>query len=398
MVRNFFISSLLFLTILFCPQMAKGQEKFSFKSFQNTFKKEIAEKSQKIRKKKDINSYNFMSLRKELGALNAMIVKTQDSTLINEQILLINNLMDQAKQSDQIKKNRYKYKDNYKGWIVTNSNKRNQSTRYKEVPLFESYSFFYIAQFLYILKQNGWVEKSLKNKSWWNKTLNFIENNEWEKWYSRSIRPKGNHYWYFLRGRTHMGSHWAGIAMYLQKLTRDSRVYRQAKKLQQDYDKLLRRNLKPNPDHPSAYIWHSTYDDVEGTGASEADKAIIQDVSHGNHVVSYIVAAYEMGDGNWTRDDVSKLANTVKKVIYNSETNTFYDDVDGTASRSRPGWGNFVGDGWVKLTKYDKKVYKIFKKFATQEHCYNGRYVPGNYLLRKYNQKLQYLANFSAAK
>src|SRR5690625_2633803 len=158
------------------------------------------------------DSYQFMSLRKYLGGLNTIINQTKDTSLIKEQILIIDNLIKTAQTSNVIAHSK-KYKDNYKGWI---SKSKHESI---EIPLYESYSFIYITEFLYILDKIGWKNETVQNKNWWNGTLEFIENNEWKKWRERSYKAKRKYNWYFLRGRTHMGSHWAGLALYLNKLT-----------------------------------------------------------------------------------------------------------------------------------------------------------------------------------
>ena len=110
-----------------------------------------------------------------------------------------------------------------------------------------------------------------------------------------------------------MGSHWAGLAMYLNTLTSNKQIQSQTAILIQQYDTLLKRNLNKSQD---GYIWNSTYDNVEGTFAADTHKNIIQDVSHGNHVVSYIVAAYEFGNNNWTLADIHKLCYTLKEYVY----------------------------------------------------------------------------------
>lgn len=330
-----------------------------------------------VRKSKSGNAYTFMSLRSYLGGLNTLIKNTNSEYYINKQRMIIDNIVSSSQLSKNINNNKSPYNDEYRGWVSMKKN----GTYHQEIPLYESYSFFYITQFLHILKENGWKNQSQDNREWWRQTLSFIEKNEWRKWYERSYKPKGNHYWYFLRGRTHMGSHWAGVAMYLKEMTTDSRVKEQCEKLQKDYDLLLKRNLKPNPKYPSAYIWNSTYDNTEGTGASETKPSIIQDVSHGNHVVSYIVAAYELGDKNWSLEDIHKLSNTFKKVIYDKKNNAFADNVDGSVDPGRPGWGHFVADGWVKLSQYDKEVLEMFKRYAD------------NKMIKKYNRGLQLKAS-----
>jgi hypothetical protein len=102
---------------------------------------------------------------------------------------------------------------------------------------------------------------------------------------------------------------------------------------------------------------------MEGTFAVSSPKNIIQDVSHGNHVVSYIIAAYEFGNKNWTLADIHKLSYTLKKFMYDRQNNMFHDNVDVSSDENRPGWGNFVADGWVKLAAYDEAVKDIFQMF-----------------------------------
>lgn len=338
-----------------------------------------------VRKSKSGNAYVFMEMRSYLGGLNNLILKTNNERYINKQRNLIDNIIKSSKKSAAIKNNR-SYNDTFKGWIATKPNKRNQSTLNKEIPLFESYSFFYITQFLYIMKENGWLNQSKDNRVWWEQTLSFIEKNEWTKWYERSYKAFHTYYGTFLRSRTHMGSHWAGVAMYLEKMTTDPAVKEQCKKLKNDYDLLLKRNLKSNPKYPSAYIWNSTYDNTDGTDAPETEPSIVQDVSHGNHVVSYIVAAHELGNKNWSIVDINKLCNTFKKVIYDQKNNTFADKVDGSVDSNRPGWGHFVADGWVKLSRYDNEVLEIFQRSLDNE------------LIKKYNVGLQLKASLMTCK
>src|SRR5690606_27986256 len=132
-----------------------------------------------------------------------------------------------------------------------------------------------------------------------------------------------NHY--FLRNRTHMGSHWAGIAMYLGEITNNEQIVKQTNEVQRQYDMLLKRNLQLKK---GAYVWNSTYDDVRGTDAGKGKAIVIQDGSHGNHVVAYVVAAYELGNKNWTKKDLKRLSKTVPRIMYNKKTNSFADKVD----------------------------------------------------------------------
>jgi len=177
-----------------------------------------------------------------------------------------------------------------------------------------------------------------------------------------------------------MGSHWAGIAMYLNKMSKNNIIITQTYELMQHYDLLLKRNLKKSK---GAYIWHSTYDDISGTDAQSSEQEIIQDVSHGNHVLAYVTSAYELKNTNWKKKDIKAFSNTLVKIMYNSKSNLFSDKVDGSSDPSRPSWGNNVGDGWAKLAEYNKKASNIFLKFSKNET-----------VIKKYGQELQFKANF----
>lgn len=317
------------------------------------------------------DSYGFMALRQHLGALNEIIKQTKDEQLILKQINLIDNLITSATRSDKIANSTYELKDSFQAWTA----KQPANIINTEVPLFESYSFFYVAEFLHLLKVNGWVNKSEKNRMWWNRTVRFLEHDIWTKWRSRSYRTNKMYNQIFLRSRTHMGSHWAGIALYLREISNNDSIKVQATELISQYDRLLRRNLELRN---GAYVWNSTYNDVTGTDAIRSAEVIVQDVSHGNHVISYVISAYELGNKNWRLDDLNRFSKTLT-MLYDGAANAFADNVDGSADPSRPGWGNFVGDGWVKLGRYNREAAGVLLKFSRNKK-----------LLKRYYQTLQF--------
>lgn len=322
------------------------------------------------------NSRDLISLRRFLGGNNVLYEKTRDSEVLNFQRILINNVIDISKPSNENKNKKANFKDNFRGWTSKTKNKHlNQ-----EIVLFESYSFFYITQFLYLIKESGWVDKSQENQNWWNNAIEFIEKNVWEKWYTRGLSTYGVENRLFFRSRTHMGSHWAGIAMYLLKISSNEKAKQQYKKVLSDYDLILKENLRINPKVKNAYVWNSTYDRVLNTNAITSERANVQDVYHGNHVISYIIAAFELNSGPWNTDDLKSLSNTLKAVIYNQKNGTFADYVDGTNYNSKDSRkGDYLGDGWVKLAKYDNELKELLIKLST-----NKQYV------EKYNQDLQF--------
>src|SRR5699024_1179666 len=205
-----------------------------------------------VQRSKSSDAYQLMVLRRDFGTISEMKSRSKDAYWINKGVTLIDNIINTAQISKLIEGNQT-HKDNYKGWISLIKDRE----YHKEVPLYESYSFFYITQFLYTLKKIGWTEKSETNNVWWNNSLKFIEENIWNKWLERSYKLKGKNYWYFLRQSTHMGSHWAGIAMYLGAITSNSEIKKQTAEVQQQYDLLLKRNMKTVN---NAYVWNSTYD------------------------------------------------------------------------------------------------------------------------------------------
>lgn len=324
---------------------------------------------------KSADSYRFISLRATLGALNAVIAESNDTNIINLQKKLVDNIVNSAEVSSSIS-NSKGFHDEFKGWISRTQNKAFEH----EVPLYESYVSVYIAQFLYLIKEMEWRTLSLENDLWYLKTVAFLEHHIWKKWYTRATRVYQSPNRYFLRSRLHMGANWAGFALFLEKMTNNPVVEKQCHKLYTDFDLLLKRNLRTYSSN--SWIWNSNYEVVVGTGAIRTVPAEIQDVSHGNHVISYVVEAFEIGNENWELNHLEKFCNTLKYKIYNPVDQAFSDNVDGTSNRSRPGWGNFVADGWIKLTKYDKQVSEIFEEFLSSR------------LAKKYNQELQLMFNY----
>src|SRR5690554_800070 len=75
------------------------------------------------------NSYDFMSLRKYIGALNVMIKETNDEELIHKQKTLVDNLIKSSDVSFSIVNSTYEYKDKFKGWIVHKADNRSEERR-----------------------------------------------------------------------------------------------------------------------------------------------------------------------------------------------------------------------------------------------------------------------------
>lgn len=333
-----------------------------------------------LNKSRSGDSFDFMSISNILDALQCMYLSTGEDTYRNDLIKIINNIISTAQVSKDIPGNVYNYKDQYLSW--TSKNRLN--TYNNETPLFEGYVFRFITQFIYNLHKSGWTNLSAENKNWYNLTLQFIEKNIWEKWITRSNKINNKPYTIFLRSRTHMGAHGAFIAFFLKDITTDPVIKTQCFDLYNMFDLLLKRNLNSNPVFPSAYIWNSSWDDVSETQAKPVTDVVLQDVSHGNHVLSYITTTKQMGNPNWGDNEIDSLCNTLKLVVYDNKNIFFSDMVDGSASSSRPGWGNSQSEGWIKLSWFDKDVWNLYIDFAFRE-----RYG----IMRQQDMEIPYYAN-----
>ena len=376
-------NTVLFIAILIISSNAKAQ-----KNWKNLFDQEyesLCTSTETTREyylniSKSGDSFDFMTISNILDALQCVYLSTGEESYRNDLIKIINNILSTAQVSKNIPENKYEYKDDYLSW--TSKNRLNSYNN--EALLYEGYIFRFITQFIYNLHEEGWVNLSAENQSWYDQTLQFIEKNVWEKWITRSNEINKKPYTIFLRTRTHTSSHWAYMGLFLEEITADPVIRQQCIELYNMYDLLLKRNLKSNPTVPQAYVWNCSWDDVSGTQANVVNDVVLQDVSHGNHVLSYLTAAKKMGSSNWSDSEMDSLCNTLKLVVYNKETISFADMVDGSASISRPGWGNNQAEGWIKLSWFDDTVRNIYIDFAFRQEY--G-------LLRSQDMELQYYAN-----
>jgi len=260
-------------------------------------------------------------------------------------------------------------------WIVkdVSPQSRNFSQKGKEFPLYEGYLFRYIAEFQYLYPNKILYDPHFARS-------NFL------KWYNRSLADHGDAS--SLYGlRLHIGSHWATTAAYLLKIdSENARTYASFIDL---YDKQLKKSLKiVNVRGNECYIWNSTYNDRFTNVLKKRKKeAIIQDVSHGNHIVQYVVDSYKLGSSSWTKKDLERFANTLKFIIWQDRSKPS-DNVDGTydsETKVSSGWKQT--DGWMKLMNIldEKQLFEIYDSFYNT----HSRKLNTNY------PYLQYYANMA---
>ncbi len=218
----------------------------------------------------------------------------------------------------------------------------------------EGYFFRYIGEFLDILSKNKLytnyqpaIESGLKYS--------------FDKWKARSFSQYGD-YSLLFHQRLHTGANWAVVALYLMKYDESDKSSYAT--FVNQFDQQLKKALVLNKSTGSIlyYTWNSTYPDAFCKALQKIKnyKPVVQDVSHGNHVVLYLIKAKELGNANWADFNFSYLCNTLKLKILKG--NSIADNVDGTTDPSVQNTGWKISDGWMKLIYFDTSLYPLVEK------------------------------------
>lgn len=307
-----------------------------------------------------------------LDAVLAMFEATDSVKYLDDAITFTNNVTNWAQISKHISGNLSPYKDSYRGWIEKPMGSE-KGLYNQEGVLWESYFFEYVSRLLKDIHNDKRLLKNKKYKKFYLDTLEFVENDVWGKWESRGISI-GNKYRFLLLGRTHMASHWAYIAAELSFLTTSAANKTDYLSFVNLYNYNLERNFYKYDNYIS---WNSTWDyNLDST--KNINPPIVQDVSHANLVVSYLVEAHDLGLWNDV-DAIKRLINTLKYKLWDSTNCTFKDDMEGVIYDSkdiRPK-GVFQADGFVKLTRYDSSLFQIYQKFLSCTHYISYGYQYG---------------------
>ena len=331
------------------------------------------------------NSNRFIEIGYFINANNIMFLKS------NDERYLFNNF----EITDALVKNTV-FKNGFPTWFAKIKSKTDTNIQMnnKEFMLYEGYLFRYLAEFLYIVEKHN-----ISNKGHLL-TVDFINLN-FMKWREKSFSLYNDNS-FFINSRIHIGALWATTALYLSELTLKNDYYIS---FYNEFNNLLKINIKlqkSNGIKPSCYVWHSTYDNLTKSKIalerkiSKKDRSpVIQDVTHGNHIIQFVIASYKMKKGNWSRKDLLLFTNTLKFNIWNSANYSFTDNVDGTSfdvkSKLRgSGWKQT--DGWMKLMEYDPHLYSIylsFYKIASNKVKINKSYLNLQFYALMYNSNQQ---------
>jgi len=292
------------------------------------------------------NAYSFISLGYFLNANNIMYSKTKNQIYLSKNLNIIKNVLDTYIPNTK----------NSKKWsIQVSENNRNYKYNGSESIVFVGYFFRYVGQFLYIIQKNNLFNS--KQQSIYNGLKCAFD-----KWNNVSIKRHGDQSNLFHQ-RFHISATWAEVALYLDYMGAKEPYYHS---FYTTFDKQLKDALiekVSNGNH--YYIWNSTYNKpfTNALKKKTSYPKVIQDVSHGNHVIEYLITAVKLQSSAWSKDDLKKLSNTILESMYKPDHNKFSDNVDGSFSKNKSiqntGWK--VSDGWMKLIPYNKKLNKLFK-------------------------------------
>jgi len=303
------------------------------------------------------NAMRFLEMGYFVNAINEYYYRTNDKQYFVHNAELIEKLKSSSEKLDVGNK-----------WIVNFS--RKSDTNYemlnKEFILYEGYLFRYLAQYIYITDQIG--QLNFEN-------LKFVKEN-FDKWANRNEAKYGDMgEMYGLR--LHMGSHWATVALYLYMISKESKY----KDFYDSFNSELKRALKVNTVKGNAcYIWDSTYPIRFNALLKQKNRkysVVKQDVSHGNHIVQFILDSYRCKQGGWTREDIDRLCNTLKFIIWvNPKVPT--DNVDGSVNNAKllhkTGWKQT--DGWMKLIQYDGSLKTIYDNYYRHNKSQINKFNP----------------------
>lgn len=285
------------------------------------------------------DSFSFYQLSYSIDALASMYEATGQRRYADRALDDVENMIASARPSRDLG-----IDDPYLGWVSN----QNGSTG-EQVPLYESYAWRYVTRLLRVVRDGG-LDRDAAVRARTDRILAFTERNIFDKWYSRG--PAETIY----RSRTHMSTHWASIALDLDRLTPDPARRPRYQQVVSDIDDhlpnypgSLRAQMRPSPQEPSAWIWSDVWGDTSG----------VQDVSHGNAVMSYVVESRDVG-GSWSAEELRRFQRTLSAFVL-GRGDRYPANVDGSGKGN--GW---IADGFVKLGRYDPALQAALQDYGVQ--------------------------------
>lgn len=281
------------------------------------------------------NSQWYYFLGYAVDGYTAMYRATGQRAYLEQALTYIERVIADARPSSMLVGSQYR--DSYLGWIGVQFG----DVSGLEYPLFESILWRYVTDVLVTIKDDPALMTIYRER--YAAILAFTETHMWDKWYNRGA---GNLY----RTRTHMASHWAYIALNLETLTASPIRAAQCRTVRARIDADLRSQLLSDG---TAYRWSDQW--------GQYPPQSVQDMGHGNHMVSYIVRAWERGD-YWTATDLRLFAGTAWAAWNGDRADPRWAvNVDGSGGLDR---FQVQGDGWLKLARVDPALVALYEVYA----------------------------------
>jgi hypothetical protein len=287
------------------------------------------------------DSWDYYNLAYAIDANVSMYEATDNALYLDQALAYVTNMVSRAVPSSTL--GARAFRDGYLGWVSQRSDVQGQ-----EVPLFESYAWRYVARLLRVMHDSPQIYGNPAYRLQYEQLLRFTEVNIFDKWMTRGATS------YVYRVNTHMVSHWAYIALELERLTTDAGRRAQARTVVDNIDlhlpnrngASLKGQMQGSTIAPGAYFWSETW----GSSARPG-----QDVAHGNAVISYVTEARDLGT-TWTAADMAALSLTLTDVVMPSAAS-----VDGSGTGT--GW---LADGFVKLGRYSVTAQQRLEQHAVR--------------------------------
>lgn len=289
------------------------------------------------------NSWLYYHLGYGLDGLVAMAEATQDRSYLDAGLGYIEAIIDSALPSSELPDERY-HDDDFLGWVS-----KLAATLDLQTVLYESVFFRYVTRTLRVIRQQPTWYDDPGVRARFDRILAFTEVQMFDKWWTRqTTHPMGRGETQLYRERTHMASHWAYISLGLEGLTADPTRRARCRDVVDhinlalpNYPSSLRAQMVAHPDDATATFFSDRWGQTTPPGS---------DVSHGSHVISYLVESQELGD-EWTKRDLCRLVRTFDRILWPAEDvhAGYLDGSPGAITIQR-------ATEWAKLGRYSVRL------------------------------------------
>ena len=317
----------------------EGNLLFWVEEFEKAWVKDVADIIELSESRNDRQQYYFLSY--SLEGLLQIWQATGNNRYLETALEIIENTLDDAVPMSG-------RNQGYLGWPSDEG--RYGTIRFEEgTVLWESFYFRVVTSLLRVMKNSPSIMANADFQSRYDRILDFTLTHIWEKWYNR-----GGNQGAIYRENVHMTSHWARIAMELYLITGESNYL----------DVFNNISFAGQPNNGISIDDRIVLTNNSLYWYKEWEKDDVQDVNHGDEVLTYLVMAYE-NDMLWNNEYIDRLVNAFTNTIW-VENNPikFTENVDGSGSiEERNSWNH----GFLMLGRFDSSLQERIRTY------YNSR-------------------------